>query len=216
MICNDFRLRLSRAAGYSDDQFAAFLLNNDPLAGKLTAAQRREIITGAADSGAAVALMLSERFAAKPPTEVACLLGVKIVAGNLRGARLLLSNYDPSAATITLNKAMIKKLEQCQLSQRLLPGIFDPAEVAVAHELFHHVESSDQSVFSRHFKVTLWRLGPLRYRSTVAAAGEIAATVCAKTLCRLCFNPVLLEALTLYTEGAPRLAEWFDQLNRAA
>jgi hypothetical protein len=216
MICDDFRLRLSRAAGYSDEHFAAFLLNNDPLAGKLTAAQRRELITGAIDSGASVARELSERFAAKLPTEVACLLGGKIVAGNLRGSRLVLSNYDPHAATITLNRAVIEKLEQCQLSQRLLPATFSPAEVAVAHELFHHVESSDQGIFSRHFKVTLWRLGPLRYRSTVAAAGEIAATVCAKTLCRLCFNPVLLEALTLYMEDPSRLTEWFDRLDGAA
>jgi hypothetical protein len=215
MTCDEFRLRLSTVAGYSDEHFAAFLLNNDPLAGRLTAAERREIITGAVHSGADVARELSERFAAKLPAEVACLLGVKIVAGDLSGARLVLSNYDSRTATITLNRAMLEKLEQCQVSQALLPGIFNPAEVAVAHELFHHMESGDKGVFSRQFKVTLWRLGRLRYRSTVAAAGEIAATVCAKTFCRLRFNPVLLEAVALYMEDAPRLAEWFDRLDHA-
>jgi len=215
MTCDDFRLLLSAAAIYSDEHFAAFLLNNDPLRSKLTAAQRHAIITGAVQSGADVARELSERFAAKLPAEVAPLLGVKIVADDLKGARQVLSNYDSCTATITVNKTMIDKLEQCQVSQTLLPGIFNPTEVAVAHELYHHIESGDKGVFSRQFKVTLWRLGPLRYRSTVPAASEIAAAICAKTLCRLCFNPVLLEAVTLYMEDAQRLAEWFDQLHRA-
>ena len=215
MTCDDFRRRLSAAAIYSDEHFAAFLLNHDPLAGKWTAAQRSEIITGAVHCGVDVARELSERFAAVPPADVASLLGVKIVAGDLSGARLVLSNYDSRSATITLDKALIERLDQCQVSQILLPGTFNPAEVAVAHELFHHIESGDKSIFPRRFKVTLWRLGPLRYRSTVPAASEIAATICAKTICRLCFNPVLLEAVTLYVKDAQRLAEWFDQLNRA-
>jgi hypothetical protein len=215
MTCDEFRRRLSIAASYSDEHFAAFLLNNDLLSGTLTAVQRREIITGAVHSGADAARELRERFAAKSPSEMACLLGVKIVKHDLSGARLVLSNYDPHTATVTLNQALIGKLEQCQVRKTLLPGIFNPEEAAIAHELFHHIESSDRGVFSRQFKVTLWRLGPLRYRSTVPAAGEIAATVCAKILCCLCFNPALLEAVALYIKDDPRLAEWFDQLDRA-
>lgn len=207
---------MSIAASYSDEHFAAFLLNNDPLAGTLTAVQRREIITGAVHSGASAARELSERFAARLPSEMACLLGVKIVTGDLSGVRLVLSSYDPRTATVTLNQDLIEKLEQCQVRQTLLPGNFSSAEVATAHELFHHIESSNQGIFSRKFKVTLWRLGPLRYRSTVPAAGEIAATVCAKTLCCLCFNPVLLDAVALYIKNDQRLVEWFDQLDRAA
>jgi hypothetical protein len=106
-------------------------------------------------------------------------------------------------------------MERCQCGQTLLPGTFNPTEVTVAHELFHHVESGDKGVFSRQFKVTLWRFGPLLFPSTVSAGGEIAATVCAKTLCRLSYNPVLLEAVALYLEDAPRMTEWFDRLDRA-
>jgi hypothetical protein len=215
MTCDDLRLRLSAAAIYSDEHFAAFLLNSDPLSGKLTATEQREIITGALHCGVEVARELGGRFAAVSPTELACRLGVKIVAGDLRSARLVLSTYDPHTTTVTLNKALIEKVEQCQCSQTLLPRNFNLTEITVAHELFHHVESGNKGIFSRQFKVTLWRFGPLLFPSTVSAAGEIAATVCAKTLCGLCFNPVLLEAVALYMEDEPRMTGWFDRLDRA-
>jgi len=84
--------------------------------------------------------------------------------------------------------------------------------VIEAHELFHVLEARDAAIFTRCFKITLWRLGPLQYRSPVLAASEIAATACAKTLCRLSFNPILLEPLILRLSGAESPQDWFARL----
>lgn len=133
------------------------------------------------------------------------------MAGEPATARLVLSTYDPGAAAITLNRGLIAKLKQCLAEELLLPP-FDPEELAVAHELFHVLEAGDAAIFTRCFKITLWRLGPLQYRSTVLAASEIAATACAKALCRLGFNPILLEPLILRWTGAESAQDWFARL----
>ena len=136
---------------------------------------------------------------------------MKIVAGEPATARLVLSSYDSGAAAIMLNRGLIAKLKQCLAEEPLLPP-FDPEELAIAHELFHILEARDPAMFTRCFKITLWRLGPLQYRSPVLAASEIAATACAKALCRLGFNPILLEPLILRCSGAESAQDWFARL----
>ena len=209
----DFRQKFTAASTCSDEGFAALLLQADPLAGDLTSAQREQIINGATQCGVAAARLLREQFFFAPPSEIARLFGLRIVAGETTG-RLVLSSWDPNTGTITLDRELILKLKQCLLEEKLLPH-FDPEELAIAHELFHYCENKDAGVFSRCFKVTLWRLGPLQNRSTVPAASEIAAASCAKALCRLCFNPILLEPVILRSAGAESVEAWFDRLERA-
>ena len=209
----DFRQKLTAASTYSDELFAALLLQADPLAGRLTSAHRQQITSGASQCGVDIAQMLKERFSSALPSEIADLLGLKIVAGESK-VGLILSSYDPNAAAITLHRSLILKLKQFLAEEQLLPH-FDPEELAIAHELFHYCESKDAGIFSRRFKVTLWRLGPLQNRSTVPAASEIAAASCAKALCRLCFNPILLEPVILRSAGAEGVEAWFDRLDQA-
>jgi hypothetical protein len=209
----DFRQKFTAAFSCRDEHFAAFLLQADPLAGKLTAAQREQIISGATQCGVAAAQSLRERFSFSLPSEIAGLSALKIVAAEPAG-RLVLSSYDPNAGAITLHKSLILNLKQWLAKEKLLPD-FDPEELAIAHELFHWRESKDPGIFSRQFKVTLWRLGPVQNRSAVSAASEIAAAACAKALCRLGFNPTLLEPVILRWAGAESVAAWFDRLDRA-
>jgi len=209
----DFRQKFSAARGYDDKHFAALLLQADPLAGKLTSAQREQIIGGAMQCGIDVARMLGEQFSSAAPSEIARLMGLKIAEGGIAG-KLVLSSYDANSATITLHRSLTLRVKQWAAEEELLPP-FELDELAIAHELFHVCESRDSEIFSRRFKVTLWRLGPLQNRSTVPAAGEIAAASCAKRLCCLGFSPILLEPVILRSAGAESVEAWFDRLERA-
>jgi hypothetical protein len=207
----DFRQHFTAALAYDDKHFAAFLLAADPLVAKLKTLQREQIIAGAMQCATASAQELNERYASMPPSEIATRLGIKIVTGEPASARLVLSSYDSHQAAITVNPSLIAKLKQCLAAELLLPP-FNPEELAIAHELFHVLEAKDAVIFTRCFKITLWRLGPLQYRSPVLAASEIAATFCAKALCRLHFNPVLLEPLILRCARGESAEDWFARL----
>jgi len=207
----DFRQQFTAATNYSDEHFAAFLLQADPLFGKLSSVQRKQIISGATQCGLDTARMLRERFASAPPSEIAGLVGLKIVSGET--GRMLLSAYDPTAGSITLYRNSMLKVKQFLRAENLLPA-FDPEELAIAHELFHHCENENPEIFSRRFKVTLWRFGPIENRSAVSAASEIAAASSAKSLCRLGFNPTLLEPIILRCSGAENVEAWFCRLGQ--
>jgi hypothetical protein len=209
----DFRQKLTVASTYSDELFATLLLQADPLAGRLSSAQRKQIISGASQCGVDIARSLRERFHSAPPSEIAGLLGLRMVAAETN-VRLILSSYDPNAGAITVHRSLILKLKQFLTEEQLLPH-FEPEELAIAHELFHYCERKDAGIFSRRFKVTLWRVGPMQNRSTVPAASEIAAASCVKALCRLCFNPILLEPVILRWAGAESVEAWFDRLEQA-
>jgi len=213
----DFRSRFAAAATYSDQRFATLVLKADSLAAKLTQAQREELIAGALRCGTDAAQKLRTCFTSALPSEMARLLQLRTVAGQCAPAartRMVLSSYDPRPATITLNRELMAKAGQWLAEEKLLPP-FGLEELAIAHELFHYLESTDAGIFSRQFKICLWRLGPLRSRSTVPATSEIAATACSRILCHLSFNPILLEPVILRLYSPENVEAWFQRLEQA-
>jgi len=44
----------------------------------------------------------------------------------------------------------------------------------------------------------------------------MAAMACAKSLCKLQFNPLLLEAVLLQANGADKAAAWLERLEKMA
>ncbi len=152
------------------------------------------------------------------PSEMADILGVKIIRADLPGQRVILSVYEPGRKEIILERCAFSHLERMISEHCLLDllGPFNVAEVAVAHELFHHIEEVEPTIFTRSKIITLWSIGPFHYRSAFPASGEIAAMACAKTLCRLPFNPLLLEALLLRTSDAKHADDWLEWLTKMA
>ena len=214
-MISEFKARLANAGRYGDERYASFLLASDPLAGKLTPGLRREITGGALRCGTETAGRLRERFGAALPREIALRSGLRIEEGSLSQPRLVLSSYDSRAAVITLNSSLIEQIDRFLSVENLLPAGAGSAEIAVAHELFHHAESADPAIFTRTYRITLWGIGPLCYRSAVPMASEIAAGACARALCRLSFHPLLLEPILLRTRSTAEAEDWFDRFDRA-
>jgi hypothetical protein len=210
------RASLQTASGFPDERFAALLLSADPLAAKLDAARRMEVIVAALACGRTVAERLIREYGDILPSEMADMLGVKLTKADLPGKRVILSVYEPGRKEIILDRRALAHLERMMAEHCLpdLPGSFSVAEVAVAHELFHHVEDGDPAIYTRSKIITLWSIGPFHYRSTFPSAGEIAAMACAKTLCRLPFSPLLLEAVLLRASGAEHAAAWLERLEK--
>lgn len=214
-MISDFRHKLEAAAAYPEERFAAFLLSSDFLAVRLDEARRCEIIAASLACGQKVADGFRREHGGARPSKIAGMRGVKVGMADLPGHRMTLSIYEPERKEILLDRIALASLERA-IEEHNLVDVFGPfsiAEIAVAHELFHHIEDGDGSIYSRGKIITLWRIGPFQYRSQLPAAGEMAAMACAKSLCRLSFNPLLLEAVLLQTSGAEHAAAWLERLN---
>ena len=210
----NFWSSLQTAAAFPDERFAALLLSADVLAAKLDPAQRMEVIAATLACGRTVAERLIWEYGDILPSEMADLLGVKVIRADLPGQRIILSVYEPGRKEIILDLSALAHLERIIVEHCLLDllGPFNVAEIAVAHELFHHIEEVEPTIFTRSKIITLWSIGPFQYRSTIPATGEIAAMACAMTFCRLPFNPLLLEALLLRASGAEHADAWLERL----
>jgi len=212
--CEDFRQSLLAAKEYNDEKFAVFLAAADVLAAKMSLEERAAAVSGALACGQAAAGEIADGFSGRRPSEVAGQMGLKIIEAHRVFMRPILSSYDPQARTISVNPTLLNTIERIVDEYGLseLLGAFTPREVAIGHELFHHIEGGDKNLFVKRFTITLWRLGPFRYRSTVPAVSEIAAFACAKGLCRLDFNPLLLDAIILKGIHPEQAEPWFRRL----
>jgi hypothetical protein len=213
-MISDFRSNLETAAAYPEERFAAFLLAADHLAGKLAVGQRSEVIATALTCGREVAAALIRKHGAVEPQGMGRALGIEVSETDLPGPRLTLSLYEPNRKRILLSRAALADFARTYAAHDLV-GILGPIDLAsatVAHELFHHVESGDPGLYTRQKIITVWKLGPISYRSTLPAASEIAAMACAKSLCRLPFSPVLLEAVLLRAAGLDQASALFARL----
>lgn len=211
----DFSVQFRAAGAYSNQQFAMLMLGNDYRALRLTGAQREELIAGAMQCGMRAGVQLRERFAQAKPSEMVCGLKMTIEARELTNIVPVLAGYDPVAELVMIDHALLMKLQQYCEQHQLLPP-FDPVELVIAYELFPWLEAREHTIFTRRFKATMWRLGTLQYRSTIPAASEIAAASCAKALCHLCFNPILLEVLVLHLCRPETGQEWFGKLQKVS
>jgi hypothetical protein len=215
--CAVFRQSLLEAKEYQDERFAAFLAAADCLAAKMSPEEQAAAVSGALACGLAVACEIAGSFKGRP-AKLAEQMGLRIVEAPRVFMRPILSSYDPAARIIAVNPTLLNTINRIvdEYGIAELLGEFDPQEVAIGHELFHHVEGDGKNLFVKRFSITLWRIGSFHYRSTIPAVSEIAAFACAKALCRLDFNPLLLDAIILKGTHPEQVEPWFRRLRETS
>lgn len=111
------------------------------------------------------------------------------------GNRLLFALYDPRNGVFLMKKPIEKF---AQLAQE--EGITADAtrDVLLAHELFHHIESQNEELYTQKKKIELWKFLFYTHRSNVRALSEIAAMSFAKELLAMSYSPYLFEVLMLW------------------
>jgi hypothetical protein len=160
-------------------------LRRDPLAARLPAAYRQELAQAALELGAAAAL----QYRTRPAAALAAELGVKV----------LWLEDAPVHAGLALRAEYRSHPPEVRIYRRALAALADRAglppgqveAVALAHELFHHLEPQfPWHELPRH---TLWRLGPWRRRVLPLRAREVAAHAFAMAVTGVTWYPAALD-----------------------
>lgn len=140
------------------------------------AARRCRVDHGTADPlGIAARLPLRVEWCADPPA---------------LGAMVRIAEYQRRPATIRL---YAESIEAILAADRAWPV----AAIYVAHELFHHLESTTGQRASDFARVALVSIGPWRWTSGISALSEIAAHAFAEGLLDLPFFPGVLDRRAL-------------------
>lgn len=199
----------------NDTEWGLYAFSRDPLSGKLSDDEKKELILEANKCGAKYAEKLINKFGQKAVKEYADELKIKIIREDSDGS----DNYVVFAKfnypdKVTIYSGNVKKVENLiqENDMEEILGHIDIESMLLAHEMYHFFEENEKDVFTKTKKIELWKLGPIKYKSKLAALSEIAAMSFARKLLQINYNPYVFDAIMLYPHDAKKTNELIAEI----
>ena len=199
----------------NDFEWGLYAFSRDPLGGKLTNEQKKEIIFEANKCGTEQAQKLEKEFGKKSVKEYAQKLNVQITLKDSDGTDDYIVfakfNYPNKVTIYSGNVKKVEKLIEENDMGRML-GQVDIESMLLAHEMYHYCEESNKEIYTKTKKIVLWKLGPIQYKSHLSALSEIAAMSFTRELLHLDYNPYIFDGIMLYPHDSKKTQELIDEI----
>jgi hypothetical protein len=190
---------LAELAAATPEALALAMLEADPHARRLDCVTQLAAVSDALADGAAAVRALRGRFPDLSPQAIADALEVPIETIDddpMVGRLWRFAEYRERPARILLYARGLAPLDRVvtgELAERLL-GQATPRDVFIAHELFHHLETTrEDSPIAQRYRPSLFRLGGWHWRTGIPALSEIAAGAFTQELLGLPCHPRVLD-----------------------
>lgn len=197
---------------YNIDQesFALYLLRRDPIQGKIGPTDREEIIRESLRCGHEEALKLLSQYEDLSALEIAEQIGLDVkFKGEPGTLEFVYFGLYEEPNEISIYEDNIS--EASGILDKLEIDLFEGVnfeDIVLAHEIFHHFEVHDKTLYPNTKTIELWSIGNLyTHTSPLVCTGEMAGMSFAKTLLNLDFDPTILDYIFL-------LAHDFEQSDR--
>lgn len=184
----------------SDRHFGHYLFTHDPINGKVDSELKEEIIEKSLICGKEVAQRLKKEYGFENLTEYLKALNIQLARKDTNGGLeyIYFGTYQkPNKITIYVEN--LKKGENLIRDWNF--KLFENTkieDIVIAHEMFHHLQEQDKTLYINTNKITLWSIGKFNYKSRLVAQADIASMAFAKEMLSLNFSPNVLDVLLLY------------------
>lgn len=202
MTCNDgsnLKEKLSQAVLLDDLTWAKRTLAADQRFRKMNEESRVNICQESLSCAAEVYRRLREKYGDGKPSEYAAKLGVQVVADDseLTTPWLYFALYHAQPPTIRVAARAVMAVRQiiAEMNLEQVLGQVDLVELAIAHELFHHLEGLDSAIYTRSKNVEWVRFKWFKAKSRSLGASEIAGRHFSKLLMGLPYSPTIFEII---------------------
>ena len=139
------------------------------------------------------------RLGNRRPSEYAQTLGIKIVetTDSPIGFFAFFSLYQAKPPLITIAQKTIEWTLQVMNDYELkeVLGSVDLRELAIAHELFHHLETINPDIYTRKKHTEIVGFAGLKYKVRILGISEIAGRYFSKLLTGLTYSPWIFEEI---------------------
>jgi hypothetical protein len=193
---------LDRAKRIPDTHWAYVLLTQDLIFWRIEDQDIWPTITMSLQTGLEEAILFKQRFGRCTAKTLAANLRIRIryATGGTHSPFLYFSQYQLRPPVIVVYSDALAAITDTMVRVGLgdLFGEIEPEDILIAHELYHHIEAQQPRIATRTTRVCIWQVGPLKVRSPLIAAGEIAAYAFAKEYLQLSFFPKLVEFIAMY------------------
>ncbi len=216
---NRIRESLLKLMELDDMKWGYYAFSKDPLGHKVTQQEKKQMTLESSQCGKEEAKKLIQIYGDRGVSHYAKQLSINISYNNGYGY----DNYIVFAEfhypnQITVYKGNVEKTqsftEEKEIKQVL--GFLDIESILIAHELFHFLEEHADNIYTKTKKLTLWKLGFIKYQSRLIALSEIAAMAFTKELLQLPYNPYLLDVVMLYPHNPEKTQEIVDKILNSA
>ncbi len=199
----------------NDFEWGLYAFSRDPLEGKLSKEEKKELIDEANKCGAEQAKKLKAQFGEIRVSEYAKQLRLQVVHEDSDGSDNYIVfakfNYPNKVTIYSGNVNKVDKMIEDNDMGEILDHV-DVEEMLLAHEMYHYFEEDDKEIYTKAKKIVLWKLGPIHYKSRLAALSEIAAMSFARELLDLNYNPYVFDAIMLFPHDAKKTKELIDEI----
>jgi len=188
-----------------------YAFRHEPLIGKISDEQKSGFSQNARQCGTSVA------------EEFLCLHGEKSPAAYVEKLGITLDFIESGADEVTfafftepdrisVSRGAADKANNLlgEIGMRALFG--DVTDVAIAHELYHFIECTQEDLYTNQKLLQLWKLGTYGKTSKVVSVSEIGAMAFAKRLLNLSYCPFILDVLMLYVRNKRMGKSLYDSI----
>jgi len=184
----------------SDITYGKYLITKDILYSKINKNDILSIIEQAIYCGKDVAKRTTKEYVVDEFKEYLTSMNMEVEEKKEQDARefFCFGEYTPPNH-ITVYTDTIEEGESIVNSMKSPKLMTTPLiDVIKAHELFHHIETTDEQLFVNKYKIALWKVFGYTHQSRLTSLSEIAAMSFAKELLQLEYNPTALNVILMY------------------
>jgi len=205
---------------FEDMDWAKYAFSREPLNGKFDDAARYELTQKAFECGAKVAQECITEHDTNDPIKIANAMGLKVSYPMTPqdGGRVLFAEFYPPSEVSIFMDAVDKAdaLFEKQGVREALGDINIP-NILLSHELFHFMEDRQaDSIWTKTYKLELWKIGPIRNCSRITVLSEIAAMGFCKRLNELPYAPYVMDAFLVYGYSSDLASRLYEEMMRFA
>ena len=180
----------------SDEQWCDYQFQRELLVEKVSLSEQQRWGALARECGKTLAETINRKYCTRNIQELCDRFDVAISYGETawRNDRLTLATYDETTG-ICLMTEPIQKFEQEKITALPLEQV---TSLILAHELYHHLETCDPTLYTQQKTVELWRFFGYRHQSKIRTLSEIAAMSFSEKLNNVGFSPYVLEVAMIW------------------
>lgn len=206
MICTDMnsiKPLLRKLMQKNERDWGFYLILRDNLFKKMSEKGKQDILNNSLKCAENEYYNFIEKFGQLIPSQYAEKLLLKVQDNNDKIEEMFMyfSLYNSEPPTITISETAMLLIKQVIEEEELKDILMDVnlKELAIAHEIFHHIESITPNIYTRHKNVSIFKFKSIKYEACAACASEIAAVHFSKMLTGLSYSPSVLGILLAYS-----------------
>ena len=207
---------LDGAKSLENVSWLRYLVSKDPLYAKFSKEFVETMIVGTCQAASAMQEKLSELYGKRKAVEYAQLLNVDIVevTDKIEFDYIYMSTYTQEPAQITVYSSAAQIVAQVMEDSICDQGISATQfrEVAIAHELFHHMELNMPGIYTQQKLFSYKALGILPRQVSPVSASEVAAVQFSQLLTGIEYNPMIYELIIQFARNKLLAREFFHKL----